>query len=197
MAAAAKQAKIEAHAAHAAAVAQAAADAANPPEMAKSPSDFSCHSYELFVGQEKGNDDNNKEKMSIRSEGLESVSEMHRPTAPSAGTMASKVRKVSTVSMAMGMLLHAPNIFQIRQRKTDTPTHIIKQHTSYIHVSVIAHAHIPDHLKLNTHKPSSHSIRFQFRFISIQTDSIRFISIQFHSIQCDSFQKSVRSNIQK
>ncbi|XP_052563403.1 sodium channel protein para isoform X46 [Culex pipiens pallens] len=65
-AAAAKQAKLEAHAA-------AAAAAANP-EIAKSPSDFSCHSYELFVGQEKGNDDNNKEKMSIRSEGLESAS---------------------------------------------------------------------------------------------------------------------------
>ncbi|EDS30873.1 voltage-gated sodium channel [Culex quinquefasciatus] len=64
-AAAAKQAKLEAHAA-------AAAAAANP-EIAKSPSDFSCHSYELFVGQEKGNDDNNKEKMSIRSEGLESL----------------------------------------------------------------------------------------------------------------------------
>lgn len=70
--------------------------------MAKSPSDFSCHSYELFVGQEKGNDDNNKEKMSIRSEGLESVSEMTRPRAPSAiasGTTASKVRKVSAVSI--------------------------------------------------------------------------------------------------
>lgn len=70
--------------------------------MAKSPSDFSCHSYELFVGQEKGNDDNNKEKMSIRSEGLESVSEMHqRPTAPAiaSGTNAAKVRKVSAVSM--------------------------------------------------------------------------------------------------
>lgn len=72
--------------------------------MAKSPSDFSCHSYELFVGQEKGNDDNNKEKMSIRSEGLESVSEMQRPTAPTAniasGTnAAAKVRKVSAVSI--------------------------------------------------------------------------------------------------
>lgn len=73
--------------------------------MAKSPSDFSCHSYELFVGQEKGNDDNNKEKMSIRSEGLESVSEMHQrqPSAPSAiasstTASATKVRKVSAVS---------------------------------------------------------------------------------------------------
>lgn len=101
-AAAAKQAKLEAHAAAAAAAVAAAEEAAAHPEMAKSPSDFSCHSYELFVGQEKGNDDNNKEKMSIRSEGLESVSEMQRPTAPSAtasNTMASKVRKVSTVSM--------------------------------------------------------------------------------------------------
>ncbi|XP_055302528.1 sodium channel protein para isoform X16 [Sitodiplosis mosellana] len=101
-AAANKQAKIEAHAAAAAAAAQAAVDAANQPEMAKSPSDFSCHSYELFVGQEKGNDDNNKEKMSIRSEGLESVSEMQRPTAPSTGTMASKVRKVSTFTIRNG-----------------------------------------------------------------------------------------------
>lgn len=107
-AAAAKAAKLEAHAAARAAQAAAAADAIeaenNMQNMAKSPSDFSCHSYELFVGQEKGNDDNNKEKMSIRSEGLESVSEMHqRPTAPSAiasgTTSAAKVRKVSAVSI--------------------------------------------------------------------------------------------------
>lgn len=74
------------------------AAAAEPEHIAKSPSDFSCHSYELFVGQEKGNDDNNKEKMSIRSEGLESVSEITRTTAPTAIASA-KVRKVSTVSM--------------------------------------------------------------------------------------------------
>lgn len=69
--------------------------------MPKSPSDFSCHSYELFVGQEKGNDDNNKEKMSIRSEGLESVSEMTKPapTAIASGTTIAKVRKVSAVSI--------------------------------------------------------------------------------------------------
>lgn len=56
------------------------------------------------MGQEKGNDDNNKEKMSIRSEGLESVSEMTRTRAPSAiasGTTATKVRKVSAVSIRM------------------------------------------------------------------------------------------------
>lgn len=48
------------------------------------------------MGQEKGNDDNNREKMSIRSEGLESVTEMSRPIA--AGSTASKVRKASAVS---------------------------------------------------------------------------------------------------
>jgi hypothetical protein len=51
------------------------------------------------VGQEKGNDDNNKEKMSIRSEGLESVSEITRTTAPTALASA-KARKVSTVSIS-------------------------------------------------------------------------------------------------
>uniref|UniRef100_A0A182SS54 Uncharacterized protein n=1 Tax=Anopheles maculatus TaxID=74869 RepID=A0A182SS54_9DIPT len=91
-AAAAKAAKLEAQ--------QAAAAAAANPEIAKSPSDFSCHSYELFVGQEKGNDDNNKEKMSIRSEGLESVSEITRTTAPTATAAGTaKARKVSAVSM--------------------------------------------------------------------------------------------------
>lgn len=100
-AAAAKQAKLEAHAA-------AAAAAANP-EIAKSPSDFSCHSYELFVGQEKGNDDNNKEKMSIRSEGLESVSEITRTTAPTATAAGTaKARKVSAVSMRTRFLHNHP-----------------------------------------------------------------------------------------
>ncbi|XP_058166589.1 sodium channel protein para isoform X13 [Anopheles ziemanni] len=93
-AAAAKAAKLEAH--------QAAAAAAANPEIAKSPSDFSCHSYELFVGQEKGNDDNNKEKMSIRSEGLESVSEITRTTAPTATAAGTaKARKVSAASLSL------------------------------------------------------------------------------------------------
>lgn len=74
----------------------AAAEAAMHPEIAKSPSDFSCHSYELFVGQEKGNDDNNKEKISLRSDGLESVGEMQKSHMMYAST--TKVRKVSTVS---------------------------------------------------------------------------------------------------
>jgi voltage-gated sodium channel type II alpha len=74
-----------------------------PEQIIKSPSDFSCHSYELFVGQEKGNEDNNKEKMSIRSEGLDSVSEITRTTAPTALASA-KARKVSTVSMFLNAL---------------------------------------------------------------------------------------------
>lgn len=61
--------------------------------MAKSPSDLSCHSYELFVGEEKGNDDNNKERISIRSDGGDSLSEQR------SRLNASKVRKVSAVSI--------------------------------------------------------------------------------------------------
>lgn len=143
-AAAAKAAKLEAHAAAHAAQAAAAAAAAeaenNMQNMAKSPSDFSCHSYELFVGQEKGNDDNNKEKMSIRSEGLESVSEMHQrqPSAPSAiasGTIASanKVRKVSAVSRRQYRNKHVilpsgpplPLFLRTKTHSTITPAHSI------------------------------------------------------------------------
>lgn len=50
------------------------------------------------MGQEKGHDDNNREKMSIRSEGLESVNEMSKPSGMAAGSTATKVRKVSAVS---------------------------------------------------------------------------------------------------
>ncbi|KAL5277943.1 para family protein [Megaselia abdita] len=95
-AAAAKAAKLEARAEAAMAAAEAAM---HPPELAKSPSDFSCHSYELFVGQEKGNDDNNKEKISLRSDGLESVSEMQKSHIMYAST--TKVRKVSTTSLSL------------------------------------------------------------------------------------------------
>uniref|UniRef100_T1GH96 Voltage-gated Na+ ion channel cytoplasmic domain-containing protein n=1 Tax=Megaselia scalaris TaxID=36166 RepID=T1GH96_MEGSC len=94
-AAAAKAAKLEARAAQA----LADAEAALHPEIAKSPSDFSCHSYELFVGQEKGNDDNNKEKISLRSDGLESVGEMQKTHAIYASS--TKVRKVSTTSLSL------------------------------------------------------------------------------------------------
>ncbi|CAG9855273.1 unnamed protein product [Phyllotreta striolata] len=75
---------------------EAALVAENCPDIVKSPSDFSCHSYELFVGQAKGHDDNNKEKMSIRSEGLDSVSEQRRiPSNPT------KMRKVSAASLSL------------------------------------------------------------------------------------------------
>nr|QLB38372.1 Nav5-2 [Apolygus lucorum] len=74
-------------AAERAAAAEAAAEAAEAGSMAKSPSDFSAHSYELFIGQEKGNvDDNNREKMSIRSDSLS----QGRPA-----TAGSRNRKVS------------------------------------------------------------------------------------------------------
>lgn len=58
------------------------------------PTAFSCQSYELFVGQEKGNiDDNNREKMSIRSDDCaESLSEHHTRAGQS------KSRKMSAVS---------------------------------------------------------------------------------------------------
>lgn len=90
----AKQNKLEARAAAAEEAAMQAAAAANEAnqDMTRSPS-FSCQSYELFVGQEKGHDDNNKE-MSTRSDGLDSVSEQRRlPSYPT------KMRKVSAVSV--------------------------------------------------------------------------------------------------
>ena len=80
----------------------AAAAAAAAEHIVKSPSDFSCHSYELFVGGEKGNDDNNKERMSIRS--VESISE-HRVKISSNNhnvtSTTTKVRKVSAVSASL------------------------------------------------------------------------------------------------
>ncbi|XP_028134019.1 sodium channel protein para [Diabrotica virgifera virgifera] len=98
-AAQAKQDRADARAAAAEEAREAAAAALaaeNCPDIVKSPSDFSCHSYELFVGQAKGHDDNNKEKMSIRSEGLDSVSEQRRiPTNPT------KMRKVSAASLSL------------------------------------------------------------------------------------------------
>ncbi|XP_011504558.1 PREDICTED: sodium channel protein para [Ceratosolen solmsi marchali] len=81
---------------------EAAAAAAAADQILKSPSDYSCHSYELFVGQEKGNDDNNKERMSIRS--VESISE-HRVKISSnnhnVNSTTTKVRKVSAASLSL------------------------------------------------------------------------------------------------
>ncbi|KYM97213.1 Sodium channel protein para [Cyphomyrmex costatus] len=82
----------------AAAAASAAAEAAD--QIVKSPSDFSCQSYELFVGQERGNDDNNKEKMSIRS--IESVGDhRHMRQMNNNHNAANKVRKVSAASLSL------------------------------------------------------------------------------------------------
>ncbi|XP_023707951.1 sodium channel protein para isoform X14 [Cryptotermes secundus] len=67
-------------------------------EVVKSPSGCSCLSYELFVGQPKGNDDNKRENMSIRSEGGDSISE-HRGRI--AGANGSMVRKVSAASLSL------------------------------------------------------------------------------------------------
>ncbi|KAL1117949.1 hypothetical protein AAG570_004262 [Ranatra chinensis] len=81
-----------------AAAAQAAAQAAMQAQsgggggVAKSPSDFSAHSYELFIGQEKGNvDDNNREKMSIRSDSM----------SQGRYSNTSKTRKVSAASLSL------------------------------------------------------------------------------------------------
>ncbi|XP_034940963.1 sodium channel protein para isoform X13 [Chelonus insularis] len=93
-AALAKEHKAAAHAA----AKEAAAAAAAAEQIVKSPSNFSCHSYELFVGQEKSNDDNNKERMSIRS--VESVSEYRVRPINNNHNAANKVRKVSAVSRA-------------------------------------------------------------------------------------------------
>ncbi|XP_043795202.1 sodium channel protein para isoform X10 [Apis laboriosa] len=95
-AALAKETKLAAQAAAREAAAHAVVTAAD--QIVKSPSDFSCHSYELFVGQEKGNDDNNKERMSIRS--IESVSE-HRVKQINNHTTTTKVRKVSAASLSL------------------------------------------------------------------------------------------------
>lgn len=89
LAAQAKEKKREARAARTAEREAAAEAALEAGSVIKSPSDFSAHSYELFIGQEKGNiDDNNREKMSIRSESLSHG----RPN-----TAGSRGRKVSVV----------------------------------------------------------------------------------------------------
>lgn len=64
------------------------------PNIVNSPSGFSCHSHQLFIEEKNGHNGNNSEKLSIRSEGLDSVSEQRR--APSNLT---KIRKVSAVSV--------------------------------------------------------------------------------------------------
>ncbi|EEB14510.1 sodium channel protein type 4 subunit alpha, putative [Pediculus humanus corporis] len=93
-AAEAKENRAAARAAAAAGRAEAAA-AADRGEFVKSPSNSSWQSYELFVGQEKGNDDNNKERISIQSEGGDSISEQR------SRLNATKFRKVSATSLSL------------------------------------------------------------------------------------------------
>ncbi|XP_053611673.1 sodium channel protein para isoform X7 [Plodia interpunctella] len=92
-----KQEAREAHAREQAAAAEAAAYAEAHP--AKSPSDYSCQSYELFVNQERVNqDDNTRERMSLRSDPFaDSVSTQptHKPTEHHDN--ARRARKVSMV----------------------------------------------------------------------------------------------------
>lgn len=103
-----KQEAREAHAREQAAAAEAAAYAEAHP--AKSPSDSSCQSYELFVNQERGNqDDNTRERMSLRSDPFQdsvSTQPTHKPTAnESHHEPARRQRKVSMVSIRA---FHAP-----------------------------------------------------------------------------------------
>lgn len=90
----AKQADKEAHAAQQAS------------EVVKSPSGSSCLSYELFVGQAKGNDEkmNERENMSIRSEGGDSISEHRGRIAGANGSMVRKVSAVSIASVTLSLL---------------------------------------------------------------------------------------------
>ncbi|XP_034241357.1 sodium channel protein para isoform X3 [Thrips palmi] len=108
--AAAHDARVHA-AAEAVAAAEAAAEAEAAGSVAKSPSAFSCQSYELFVGQEKGNmDDNNKEKMSIRSDDCaESLSEHHTRVGQT------KSRKMSADSLTEASLSLPGSPFNIRR----------------------------------------------------------------------------------
>lgn len=72
------------------AAAAAANEANRSNSIAKSPSEHSCHSYELFIGQEKGVVDDNKEKMSIRSDTLSQGKQ---------SLYSNKIHKVSAVSI--------------------------------------------------------------------------------------------------
>lgn len=150
-AAQAKQDRADARAAAAEEAKEAAANAALAAEggnIVNSPSNFSCHSYELFVGQPKGHDDNNKEKMSIRSEGLDSVSERRRIP-----NNLNKMRKVSAVSV----------LIFIEPLGNDLPSHQVT-FISLIHRKIILPARYPVWLRLN----EKLSIQL-FHFLSIFT----------------------------
>ncbi|XP_061719526.1 sodium channel protein para isoform X5 [Cydia pomonella] len=86
----------EAHARDMAEAAEAAAYAQAHP--AKSPSDFSCQSYELFVNQERGaQDDNTRERMSLRSDPFQDSVSTQPAHKPDSHHDARRHRKVSMV----------------------------------------------------------------------------------------------------
>lgn len=66
----------------------------------KSPSDFSCQSYEMYVGQDRGpGDDGNREKMSLRSASITSQ-DKHSDTT-SMDRHSGKTRKVRRIPLIL------------------------------------------------------------------------------------------------
>ncbi|CAH0724968.1 unnamed protein product, partial [Brenthis ino] len=95
-----KQEAREAHAREQAAAAEAAAYAEAHP--AKSPSDSSCQSYELFVNQERGNqDDNTRERMSLRSDPFQDSVSTQPTHKPESHHEPARRRKVSMASLSL------------------------------------------------------------------------------------------------
>lgn len=79
--------------AHEERVAERAERARHVTQHPKSPSDFSCQSYDMFTGQDRGiGDDHHREKMSLRSASITSH-DKHSDTA-SMGKHSGKTRKV-------------------------------------------------------------------------------------------------------
>jgi len=79
--------------AHEERVAERAERARHVTQHPKSPSDFSCQSYDMFTGQDRGiGDENHREKMSLRSASITSQ-DKHSDTT-SMGKQSGKTRKV-------------------------------------------------------------------------------------------------------
>ena len=122
-AAIAKQQRIDAHAAHKAAAAlQAAeaAEAANAPNnyLLKSPSDYSCRSYESFICEERIRDDQHREKMSIKSVNIEADTDNDLDKRKTNMTSLCKSRKVSTTSLSL-----PGSPFNLRRRRSSRGSH--------------------------------------------------------------------------
>lgn len=83
--------------AHEERVAERAVRARHAVQHPKSPSDFSCQSYDnMFAGQDRGmGDDNHREKMSLRSASI--TSQDKQSDTASMGRQSGKTRKVSAI----------------------------------------------------------------------------------------------------